>query len=115
MTAIDSIEANGLAVITTVSKERHSLPAGKVRARAGLTTVPERRHSLSAVTAEPLAAMPSLAVRVVFAPALSAGTAMVERNGVFRHAEAPASAAEAAFTVAEAAFTAAGATESTQL
>ena len=100
--------ANAHRVITAVPKEPHSLPAGKVRARAGLTTAPERLHSLSVATTVPLAATPSLAARVVFAPAPSAGTVMVERNAVFRRAEAPAS-------VAEAAFTAAGATESTQL
>jgi hypothetical protein len=96
-----------------MQKERHSLPAGKVRARAGLTTVPERRHSLSAATTGLLAATPSLAVRVVFAPAPSADSAVAERNGIFRRAGAPASAAEAVFT-GEAVF-AAGATESTQL
>ena len=89
------------------------------------TTVPKERQSLSAATAAPLAAMPSLAARAmfapgrtpryrppellrsdaelararaIFAPALSAASAMAERNGVFRRAEAPASAAEAVFT-----------------
>src|SRR5689334_25403788 len=50
ITATDSIEANAPAVITSVLKERHSLPAGKVRARAGLKTAPERRHSHPAAT-----------------------------------------------------------------
>jgi hypothetical protein len=96
-----------------VPKERHSLPAGKVKARAALKTVPKGRHSLSVATTGPLAATPSLAVRAEFGRAPSTGTVMVERNAAFRRAEAPASAAEAVFT-GEAVF-AAGATESTQL
>jgi len=97
ITATDSIEATAPAVITTVPKERHSLRAGKVRARAGLTTVPERRRSLSVATTGLLAATPSLAARVVFAPAPSAVLRPAERNGIFRRAGAPASAAEAVF------------------
>jgi hypothetical protein len=85
--------------------------------RAVFTTAQKERRSLSAAIAGPLAAMPNLAVRAVFAPAPSAATARAERKGAFRRAEAPASGAagtaftlaeaEAAFTVAEveAAFT----------
>jgi hypothetical protein len=66
-----------------------------------LTTVPKERPSLSAATAGPLAAMPSLAVRAAFARTPSAASAMAERNGVFRRAEALALAVEAAFTAAD--------------
>jgi hypothetical protein len=111
ITATDSIEANAPAVIpitlkelhsplagtanahrviTTVPKERHSLPAEIAKAGAVLTTVSKERLSLSAATTGLPAAMPSLAARAAFAPALSAVSVLAERNGVFRRAEAPA-------------------------
>jgi hypothetical protein len=68
---------------------------------AAFTTVPKERPSLSAATVGPLAAMPTLAVRVAFARAPSAASAMGERNGVFRRAEALALAVEAAFMAAD--------------
>ena len=109
--------ANAPTVITTLLKERYSLPAGKVKVRAALTTDPKGLHSLSpatggllagmpslvpkamftlvpsAATAEVVAAMPGLTTRVASAPAPSAASALAGRNGVFRRAEAPASAA----------------------
>jgi hypothetical protein len=119
MTATDSIEAEAHATFIRMPSERHGLPAGTAAACAAFTTAPKERRSLSAAIAGPLAAMPNLAVRAVFAPEPSAATAMAERNGAFRRAEAPASvAAEVAFTVAvaEAACTAAvGTAERTQL
>jgi hypothetical protein len=101
----------------SMPNERHDLPAETAEARAVFTTAPKEPPSLSAAIAGPLAAMPNLAVRAVFAPVPSAATAMAERNGAFRRAEAPALvAAEVAFMVAEAAFTAAVDTaERTQL
>jgi hypothetical protein len=87
ITAIDSTGAEGSGVVKTAAKER---------------------PSLSAATAGPLAAMPRLTARAAFARAPSAASAMAERNGVFRRAEALALVVEAAFTaVVEAAFTAA--------
>ena len=95
ITATDSIGAEGSAVSTTVPKER---------------------PSLSAAAAGPLAAMPSLAARAAFARAPSVASAMAERNGVFRRAEALALAAVAAFTAAaEAPLAAADTAERTQL
>jgi hypothetical protein len=71
-------------------------------------TVAKERPSLSAATAGPLAAMPRLEARPAFARAPSAASAMVERNGVFRRAEALALAVAAALTAAvEVALTAA--------
>ena len=90
ITATDSIEANAHGVITTVPKERHGLPAEIAKVGAVLTTVSKERLSLSAGTAGLPAAMPSLAARAAFAPALSAVSVLAARNGVFRRAEAPA-------------------------
>src|SRR5689334_6436190 len=47
----------------------------EAKPRAVCTTVPTARQSLSLATTQPLAAMPSIAVRAMFAPVLSAATA----------------------------------------
>jgi hypothetical protein len=70
--------------------------------------------SRSPATAAPLVAMPSLVARAAFVPMPSAASAVAERNGVSRRAEAPASAVEAASTV-EAFMAEAVATERPQL
>jgi hypothetical protein len=102
-------------VFTTILKGRQNLFAateGLLGAMPSL--VPKAMFTLgpSPATAGLSAAMPSLAARAAFAPALSAVSGLAERNGVFRRAGAPASAAEAVFT-GEAVFEA-DATERTQ-
>jgi hypothetical protein len=79
-----------------------------VEGSAVFTTVPKERPSLSETTAGPLAAILRLAVKAAFTRAPSVGSAMAERNEVFRRAEALALAVEVVFTAAvEAALTAA--------
>ena len=73
------------------------------------TTVPKEHQSLLVAIVGPLEAMPNLAARVALNQVPLAASALADRNGVIRRAEARASAAEAvpkavvAFTVAAAA------------
>jgi hypothetical protein len=97
-------------VLTTRAKEGLRRSASITRGLAVFTIVPEGRQSLLAAIVGPLEAMPNLAARAVLAPAPLPASALAERNGVFRRAEAPASAPEAVFTAV-----AAAAAESLQL
>jgi hypothetical protein len=81
-----------------------AISTGEARA-PGFITVQARFPDLSMETARRLEGTLNLAVRVVFARALSAATTMADRLEVIRHGEAPASAALVAAGVAD--FTAA--------
>jgi hypothetical protein len=80
-----------LAPVPTKGTGRQTgTPAGA----AEIPTVPAQRPGLLKETTRLLEGSVSPAVRAASARAPSAGTTMADRQGAFRHAEAPASAAE---------------------
>jgi hypothetical protein len=100
--------------LTTEAKEGLRRSASITRRLVVFTIVPKGRPSLLAAIVGPLEASPNLVDRAVLAPAPLAASALAERNGAFRRAEAPVSAAEAGFTPA-AFMVAVAAAESVQL
>ena len=97
----DSIGITDLQLITTAGTTPGAprfiigTPSTEAEARAPeFTTVPAQRPSLSAETPGRLGDMLNRAVRAASARAPSAAMAMVDRQGAFRHEEAPAWVAE---------------------
>src|ERR1700730_14159916 len=85
-------ECTATAADTPYIPVKRTRPCTETRTRAaGFTTVPAQRLGLSTVIPKPREDTLNPAARAAFNPARSAATAMVEKPGVIRHAEAQAS------------------------
>ena len=90
---ISTEEEAGAAELRAGAQRREQASGTSARA-AESTTVPAQPPGLSTETRRLLEDTPNPAVRAASARAPSAATTMADRQGAFRHAEAPASVAE---------------------